>query len=172
MFTQTPKDKQYKGITPQLSHSYWQQRVTKENEFKTVRYKTVNGELSLMRNYKYSSVSPHKERKIFTKDTVNLFTDFINTKAKFDFSVDVPKKLKPTTAVNWNRHNNGGHIPRIKTDEKSNYLDMFAKRSYIKPNQLPQDSNELNSILDSIKTDPRHRFSKKKELIDIVLKYK
>lgn len=172
MFTLTPKDKQFKGITPQLSHSYWQQRVTKENEFKTVRYKTVNGELSLMRNYKHCSVSPHKAKQVFTKDTVNLFTDFINTKAKFDFEVNIPKKLKPTTAVNWNRQNNGGHIPRMKTDDKKNYLDWFAKRSYIKPHQLPQDSTELSNILDNIKTDPRHSFSKKKELIEIALKYK
>jgi hypothetical protein len=171
MFTLTPKNKQYKGITPQLSHSYWQERVNKESELKTIRHKTINGELSLIRNFKYFSVSPAR-KEIFTKDTANLFTDFINTKAKFNVNVDFPKKLKPTTAVNWTRHNNGGHIPRIKTDGNKKYLDMFAKRSYIKPNQLTEDSIELFNVLDDIKTDPRHTFSKKKELIEIALKYK
>jgi hypothetical protein len=170
MFTLTPKDKEYKGISPQSSHSYWQERVGKEDELKKVRYHNTNGNVSLMKNFKYQSLSPKKD--VFSKDTVNLFTDFINTKARLEVSVDIPKRIKPTTAVNWTRQNNGGHIPRIQTHERHNYLDMFAKRSYIKPHQLEKDSNELLHELDNIRTNPRHTFSKKRELIEIALKYK
>ncbi|OMJ77161.1 hypothetical protein SteCoe_23302 [Stentor coeruleus] len=172
MFTHTPKDVQRKGITPHLDHNYWKERVWKENDLKGNRVKSTEGKYSLQRDYKYLSLTPGKKFNVFDQQTVNLFTDYINTKAKLSLDMHLPAKPKPTTAVNWTRINNGGHIPKIQKQNASEYLDLFAKKSYIKPNQLAKDSIEILNIIDDIKTDPRNTFSKKKELISRTLRHK
>ena len=100
---------------------------------------------------------------------VHLFTSYINSKAQMDLEFEVPKRIKPATAINWTRFNNGGHIPNT---QKYSFDELFAKKSYIKPNQLKEDSIELYNIIDDIKTDPRNTFSKKRELISLVIRNK
>ena len=163
MFTQTPKDKQRKGISPLSDHNYW-----KEIETNTNRIKTTAKEFSMIRDVKYHSHDKKpKNRQIFTNDLVHLFTTHINSKVHSDFMISYPKKVFRETAVKWTRNKNGGHIPDMN---KTNFYDLFAKKSYIKPNQLKEDSDEMSLIIDNIKTDPRHTFSKKKELISLALK--
>ena len=112
----------------------------------------------------------NKNNRLFDENTANLFTDFIHSKAKFEIDVEAIRKAKPATAINWKRYDNGGHIPFIKDRSKDEYLEMFARRSYIKPNQLEGDANEIENIIDDIKTNPKLTFSRKKQMIDIAIR--
>jgi hypothetical protein len=166
MFTHTPREKHFIGVSPLSSHNYWKERVRKEIEIKKNRLNTRG--FSLFNEIAYANSSA-ADTKLFTKDLGHMFTSFINSKAGLEFPVHVPKRIKPTTSVNWTRLNNGGHIPVTTTTK---YTDLFAKKSYLKPQQLKEDARGLEVIIDDIKTNPRLTYSKKKELIDNALKRK
>ena len=169
MFGVSQKAKIKSGITPHTDHDYWKERIRKEIEAKRIRNKTAVGDTSLINDIKYlTSTEIPKHRKVFSNDLVHLFTGFISSKAKMDLQFDTPKQSKPTTAINWTRMHNGGHIPR---SPNQTYDSLFARKSYIKPHQLKQDSTEFNNLIDDIKTDPRNSYSRKKDLIAKVYKY-
>jgi hypothetical protein len=171
MFTHAPRDKLLKEATPHLAHNYWKERVYEESKSReSKRNKSLIVQNSMIRSYQMSPHNRKWNQKLIDENTVNLFTDFIHSKARFDIDVELPKRVKPTTAINWKRINNGGHIPRLQSGTKGGYLDMFAKRSYIKPHQLAEDSKEIENLIDDIRTDPRLTFSRKKEKINRVLK--
>ena len=155
-------------LTPHSDLDYWKERIRKEIEAKRIRKSTISGNSSLMNDIMHlTSTNIPQQKEVFSSDLVHLFTGFISSKAKMHLQFLTPTPINATTAINWTRMHNGGHIPKSPNNP---YPDLFARKSYLKPNQLKQDSADLSFLIDDIKTSPNNPYSRKKQQIAQVYK--